>query len=81
MKSYFIFSTRDGYYIVESKDVDKIPKPRELVRRANAVEVLREYAEKEGIVFAVDKAMGSTWGIRKKKVRGAANPLRSAIQV
>ena len=56
MKVYFIFSTKDGYHLVESKDVDKIPKPRELVRRAAAVEVLREYAEKEGIVFAVDKA-------------------------
>ena len=55
-KSYFIFNTRDGYYLVESKDVDKVPKPRELVRRANAVEVLREYAEKEGIEFATDKA-------------------------
>lgn len=55
-KSYFIFNTRDGYYLVESKDVENVPKPRELVRRANAVEVLREYAEKEGIVFATDKA-------------------------
>jgi len=56
MKSYFIFNTRDGYCLVEAKDVDKLPKPRELIRRATAVEVLREYAEKEGIVFAVDKA-------------------------
>lgn len=55
-KSYFIFNTRDGYCLVEAKDVDKLPKPRELIRRATAVEVLREYAEKEGIVFAVDKA-------------------------
>lgn len=55
-KSYFIFNTKEGYYLVESKDVEKVPKPRELVRRANAVEVLREYAEKEGIVFATDKA-------------------------
>jgi hypothetical protein len=67
MKSYFIFSTRDGYYIVESKDVDKIPKPRELVRRANAVEVLREYAEKEGIVFAVDKARKRSKHTQKTK--------------
>lgn len=56
MKSYFIFNTRDGYCLVEAKDVDKLPKPRELIRRATAVEVLREYAEKEGIEFAVDKA-------------------------
>ena len=55
-KSYFIFNTRDGYCLVEAKDVDKLPKPRELIRRATAVEVLREYAEKEGIEFAVDKA-------------------------
>ena len=59
-KSYFIFNTRDGYYLVESKDVENVPKPRELVRRANAVEVLREYAEKEGIVFATDKARKRT---------------------
>jgi len=56
MKSYFIFNTSTGYYLVESKDVDKIPKPRELIRRASAVEVLREFAAKEGIVFSVDKA-------------------------
>ena len=31
-KSYFIFNTRDGYYLVESKDVESVPKPRELVR-------------------------------------------------
>lgn len=55
-KVYFIFNTKDGYYLVESKDVDKIPKPRELIRRASAVEVLREFAAKEGIVFSVDKA-------------------------
>ena len=55
-KSYFLFKTKEGHYIVENKDVHKVPKPRELVRRAAAVEVLREYAEKEGIVFAVDKA-------------------------
>ena len=56
MKSYFIFKTRDGYCLVESKDVINLPKPRELIRRANAVEVLREYAEQQGIEFAVDKA-------------------------
>lgn len=60
MKSYFIFNTKEGYHLVESKDVDKLPKPRELIRRANAVEVLREYAEKEGIEFAVDKARKRT---------------------
>jgi len=60
MKSYFIFNTREGYHLVESKDVENLPKPRELVRRANAVEVLREYAEKEGIEFAVDKARKRT---------------------
>jgi len=59
-KVYFIFNTREGYHLVESKDVDKIPKPRELVRRAAAVEVLREYAEKEGIEFTVDKARKRT---------------------
>lgn len=60
MKSYFIFNTREGYHLVESKDVENLPKPRELIRRANAVEVLREYAEKEGIEFAVDKARKRT---------------------
>lgn len=56
MKSYFLFNTREGHYLVESKHVEYVPKPRELIRRANTVEVLREYAEKEGIVFVVDKA-------------------------
>lgn len=59
-KSYFIFNTTTGYYLVESKDVDKIPKPRELIRRAVAVEVLREFAAKQGIVFSVDKARART---------------------
>ena len=59
-KVYFIFNTKDGYYLVESKDVDKIPKPRELIRRAVAVEVLREFAAKQGIVFSVDKARART---------------------
>ena len=60
MKSYFIFHTNEGYYLVDNKGVDKVPKPRELVRKANAVEVLREYAEKQGIEFAVDKARKRT---------------------
>jgi len=60
MKSYFIFNTKDGYYLVESKDVENVPKPRELIRRANAVEVLREYAEQQGIEFAKDKARKRT---------------------
>jgi hypothetical protein len=57
---YFIFNTREGYFLVEAKDVENVPKPRELVRRAAAVEVLREYAEKEGIEFATDKARKRT---------------------
>lgn len=60
MKSYFIFNTREGYYLVESKDVEKVPKPRELIRRANAVEVLREYAANLKIEFAKDKARKRT---------------------
>ena len=55
-KIFFIFNTKDGYHLVESKDVESIPKPRELIRRATAVEVLREFADEEGITFTVDKA-------------------------
>ena len=72
-KVYFIFNTKEGHFLVESKDVDKVPKPRELIRRAAAVEVLREYAEKVGIEFAVDKARKRTkhTAETKKKISDA----------
>jgi len=56
MKSYFLFNTREGHYLVESKHVETVPKPRELIRRAATVDVLREYIEKQGIELAKDKA-------------------------
>ena len=33
MKSYFLFKTNEGHYIVENKDVQKVPKPSEILTR------------------------------------------------
>lgn len=77
MKSYFIFNTREGYYLVDNKGVDKVPKPRELIRKANAVEVLREFAEKQGIEFAVDKARKRTKHTQETKDKISAGVKRN----
>ena len=34
-KSYFLFKTNEGHYLVENKDVQTVPKPREMLTRAS----------------------------------------------
>ena len=62
---------------MDNKGVDKVPKPRELIRKANAVEVLREFAEKQGIEFAVDKARKRTKHTQETKDKISAGVKRN----
>lgn len=59
-KSYFLFKTNEGHYIVENKDVQKVPKPREMLIRAATVEAVREYATKMKIDITHDTARERT---------------------
>ena len=72
-KSYFIFNTRDGYYLVESKDVESVPKPRELVRRAATVEAVRDYAAKNRIEIDIDKARAKSKHAEETKLKIGAS--------
>ena len=72
-KSYFIFNTRDGYYLVESKDVESVPKPRELVRRAATVEAVRDYAAKNRIEIDIDKARAKSKHTEETKLKIGAS--------
>lgn len=68
-KSYFLFKTNEGYYLVENKDVHKVPKPREMITRAATVESVREYAEKNKIEIYKDKARKKTKHTEETKLK------------
>lgn len=63
---FFLFKTPGPiYHIVEAKDVQNIPKPRELIRRATSPIVIREFAKKEGIEIYSDTAR-KEWKLSKE---------------
>ena len=68
-KSYFLFKTNEGHYIVENKDVQKVPKPREMLTRAATVEAVREYAAKNRIEIDIDKARAKSKHTEETKLK------------
>lgn len=68
-KSYFLFKTNEGHYIVENKDVPKVPKPREMVYRSANVETVRDYAEKNSIELDFDKARARSKHTEETKLK------------
>jgi hypothetical protein len=72
-KSYFLFKTNEGHYIVESKDVQKVPKPREMITRAATVEAVREYTAKNNIEVEFDKARAKSKHTEETKLKIGAS--------
>ena len=68
-KSYFLFKTSDSYYLVENKDVQKVPKPREMITRAATVEAVRDYAIKNNIEIGFDKARAKSKHTEETKLK------------
>ena len=72
-KSYFLFKTNEGHYIVGNKDVHKVPKPREMLTRAATVEAVRDYAAKNRIEVDIDKARAKSKHTEETKLKIGAS--------
>ena len=59
-KLFFLFNHGGELFIVDNTKIDDVPKPRELIRRASQIEIIRETALHMGNNIRMDSARERT---------------------